>query len=211
MPEHQTTKHETVMDVTAERLARVYADAFWKAASKQAEPAAALDELRAVVTDVLDTYPAFDAVLASALVDQSEKVRLLDRVFGSRLSPTALNFLKVLSAHNRLELLRLVVKETQVLLRDHLGQVEVDVRVASEMDVALAAEVLERIRSHSAREPILRITVDPELVGGIIIKVGDRVYDGSLKTRFEMARRSIIERASQLIEADPGHFIQTAG
>ena len=64
------------MDVTAERLARVYAEAFWKAVLKQADPAAAYEELRAVVTDVLDQYPAFDAVLASALVDQSEKERL---------------------------------------------------------------------------------------------------------------------------------------
>jgi len=210
MPEHQPTKHETVMDVTAERLARVYAEAFWNAASKQADPAAALDELRAVVSDVLDKYPAFDAVLASALVDASEKVRLIDRVFGKQLSATSLNFLKVLSAHHRLELLRLVVKETQVLLRDHFGQVEVDVRVASEMDATLGAEVLERIRKHASREPILRITVDPELVGGIVIKVGDRVYDGSLRTRFEMARRSIIERASELIEAHPEHFIHAA-
>jgi len=198
------------MDVTAERLARVYAEAFWNAASKQADPAAALDELRAVVSDVLDKYPAFDAVLASALVDASEKVRLIDRVFGKQLSATSLNFLKVLSAHHRLELLRLVVKETQVLLRDHFGQVEVDVRVASEMDATLGAEVLERIRKHASREPILRITVDPELVGGIVIKVGDRVYDGSLRTRFEMARRSIIERASELIEAHPEHFIHAA-
>jgi F-type H+-transporting ATPase subunit delta len=211
MTEHQTTKHETVMDVTAERLARVYAGAFWNAVRTQADPAAALEELRAVVKDVLDKYPAFDAVFASALVDQSEKERLIDRVFGKHLSATPLNFLKVLSAHNRLELLRLVVKETQLLLQDHLGQVEVDVRVAAPMDDALRAEVLDQIRKHSAREPILRITVDPELVGGIVIKVGDRVYDGSLKTRFEMARRSIIERASELIEAHPEHFIQTAG
>lgn len=211
MPDAQSAKHETVMDVTAERLARVYAQAFWAAALKQADPAAAVDELRAVVTEALDKFPGFDAILASALVDQQGKEQLIDRVFGQRLSPTVLNFLKVLSAHDRLGILRIVVKETQHSLHEHLGQVEVDVRVAAPLDETLRAELIERLRKHGSREPILRMTVDPLIIGGIIIKVGDRVYDGSLRTRFEMARRSIIERASEMIETKPELFIQTAG
>src|SRR3972149_5697697 len=142
MPDAQSAKHETVMDVTAERLARVYAQAFWAAAAKQADPAAAVDELRAVVTEALDKFPGFDAILASALVDQQGKEQLIDRGFGQRLSPTVLNFLKVLSAHDRLGILRIVVKETQHSLHEHLGQVEVDVRVAAPLGEKLRAEVI---------------------------------------------------------------------
>ena len=61
------------MDVTAERLARVYAQAFWGAALKQADPAAAVDELRNVVTEALDKFPGFEAILGSALVDPEQK------------------------------------------------------------------------------------------------------------------------------------------
>jgi F-type H+-transporting ATPase subunit delta len=199
------------MDVTAERLAHVYAEAFWGAALKQADPSAAVDELRSVVTEALDKFPGFETILASALVDPEAKAGLIDRVFGKRLSPTVLNFLKVLSGHDRLGLLRLVVKESKHFLRDHLGQVDVDVRVAAPLDDTLRGELLERLRTHGPREPILHVTVDPEIVGGIIIKVGDRVYDGSLRTRFEMAKRAIISRASDLIETKPELFIQAAG
>ncbi len=121
-----------------------------------------------------------------------------------------LNFLKVLSQHNRLDLLRLVVKESRQFLQKHLGQADVDIRVAAPLDEKLESELIERLRKHSSLVPILRVTVDPEIVGGIIIKIGDRVYDGSLRTRFEMAKRSIIERASELIETKPDLFIQTA-
>lgn len=212
MSDQKSTDHETVMDVTAERLARVYARAFWGTALKQADPAAAVDELRSVVTEAIDKFPAFDTVLCSALVAQEEKVKVIDRVFGKRLSPLVLNFLKVLSAHDRLGLLKLVVKETRHSLRDHLGQVDVGVWVAAPLDDKLRGELMERLRQHGGpKEPILHITVDPDIVGGIIIRVGDRVYDGSLRTRFEMAKRSIIERASSLIETKPELFIQAAG
>jgi len=204
----ESAKHETVMDVTAERLARVYAQAFWGAALKQTDPVAAVDELRSVVTEALDKFPGFETILGSALVDPEGKKQLLDRVFGKQLSPTVLNFLKVLSAHDRLALLRLVVKESKGFVREHLGQVEVDVRVAAPLSDSLESDLMERLRKRAGtKEPILKITVDPEIVGGIIVKVGDRVYDGSLRTRFEMAKRAIIERASDLIETKPDLFM----
>jgi len=202
-------KHEMVVDVTAERLAHVYAQAFWSVALKQPDPSAAVEELRSVVTEALDKFPGFETILSSALVDQEDKKKLIDRVFGTQLSPTVLNYLKVLSGHDRLGLLRLVVKETKQFLRDHLGQVDVDVRVAAPLDETLTGELLARLRKHGTKEPVLRMIIDPDIVGGIIIKIGDRVYDGSLRTRFEMARRAIVERASDLIATKPELFIQT--
>jgi F-type H+-transporting ATPase subunit delta len=206
----ETAKHESVMDVTAERLAHVYAQAFWGAALKRPDPSAAVDELKSVVSDVLDVHPGFELILESALVSQEEKVKLIDRVFGQRLSAIVLNFLKVLSQHNRLDLLRLVVKESRQFLQKHLGQADVYIRVAAPMDAKLESDLIERLRKHSTLTPLLRVTVDPDIVGGIIIKIGDRVYDGSLRTRFEMAKRSIIERASEMIETKPDLFIQAA-
>jgi F-type H+-transporting ATPase subunit delta len=206
----EAANHESVMDVTAERLAHVYAQAFWGAALKQADPSAAVDELKSVVSDALDAYPGFESILESALVSQEEKVKLIDRVFDQQLSAVVLNFLKVLSQHNRLNLLRLVVKESRQFLQTHLGQADVFIRVAAPMDAKLESDLIERLRKHSSLTPLLRVTVDPEIVGGIIIKIGDRVYDGSLRTRFEMAKRSIIERASEMIETKPDLFIQAA-
>jgi F-type H+-transporting ATPase subunit delta len=210
MTEREKPKHDTVMDVTAERLARVYAQAFWGVATKQADVAATVAELRAVVTDVLDKYPAFETMLGSALVDQSEKERILDRLFAKSLSAPVLNFLKVLLTHNRLEILRLVAKELTGLEREYLGQVEVEIRVADPLDPVILGELQDALRRRLQKEPILKVTVDPDVVGGIIVKIGDTVYDGSLKRRFEMARKSIIARATDLIQTSRDQFISTA-
>jgi F-type H+-transporting ATPase subunit delta len=210
MTEREKPKHDTVMDVTAERLARVYAQAFWGVAVKQTDVAATVSELRAVVTDVLDKYPALETMLGSALVDQSEKERILDRLFANSLSAPVLNFLKVLLAHNRLEILRLVAKEIAGLEREHLGQAEVEIRVADPLDPVILGELHDALRRRLQKEPILKVTVDPDVVGGIIVKIGDTVYDGSLKRRFEMARKSIIARATDMIQTNRDQFINAA-
>lgn len=210
MADSEKPKHDTVMDVTAESLARVYAQAFWNVAVKQADVSALVSELQAVVTEVLDKHPALETTLGSALVEQTDKERILDRLFANKLSPTVVNFLKVLSAHDRLGILRLVAKAVAKQQREYLNQAEVEIRVADPLDATIEAELKEALRRRLQKEPIMQIAIDPDVVGGIIIKIGDRVYDGSLKRRFEMARRAIIARATDMIETNREKFISSA-
>ena len=58
------------------------------------------------------------------------------------------------------------------------------------------------------REPVLHVKVDPSLIAGIVIRVGDRVYDSSVNTQFNLARKAMIERAVDLIETQPEKFLQ---
>src|SRR5262245_21321488 len=171
MADSEKPKHDTVMDVTAESLARVYAQAFWNVAVKQADVSGTVAELQAVVTEVLDKHPALETTLGSALVDQADKERILDRLFANKLSPTVLNFLKVLSAHDRLGILRLVAKEITKQQREYLNQAEVEIRVADPLDATIEAELKEALRRRLQKEPIMQITIDPDVVGGIIVKI----------------------------------------
>ena len=77
-------------------------------ASGQALPnaVALVDELNSVVDDVLERFPKLEQTLKSSLVAAEQKEQLLGRVFGSKASKEVLNFLKVLSRHGRLGLLR---------------------------------------------------------------------------------------------------------
>src|SRR5688572_29471968 len=104
--DREKPKHETVMDVTAERISRVYAMAFMEVAQKTGNPAAVVEEVESLVTDVLDRFPRLEGTLRSALVKPEEKEQMLDRLFAKRASREVVNFLKVLSRHSRLELLR---------------------------------------------------------------------------------------------------------
>jgi F0F1-type ATP synthase delta subunit len=119
-PERKQSPDDTVMDVTAEQVARVYAQAFIDAAAKAADMADLVEQMAGLV-DVLDRSPRLGEVFKSALISQEEKESTIDRVFGKRVSPVVLNFLKVLGRHGRLELLRPIARLVVKLDRERRG------------------------------------------------------------------------------------------
>src|SRR5262245_21151158 len=101
-PDNKTSEP---INVGAQQVATIYAKALLGASERAGETDSLLAEFDAVVGDVLKKFPALATVLGSALIKHKEKLGILDRVFGSRLSPMLLNFFKVLSNHGRLDLL----------------------------------------------------------------------------------------------------------
>jgi F-type H+-transporting ATPase subunit delta len=200
-------KHETVMHVTAERIARVYATAFLEVAVKSPNAAALVEEVDSLLTDVLDHFPRLEETLRSALVSHEQKEQLLDRVLGQRASTELLNFLKVLSKHGRLNLLRPIARTLKKLHAERSGQREVELRVAIALDEAVRREIHEALRKKLNAEPVMRVVVDPSLLAGMVIRVGDRVYDSSIHTQLEHARRHMIDFAVEKIETEPERFV----
>jgi F-type H+-transporting ATPase subunit delta len=205
--EREKPKHENVMDVTAERIARVYATAFMEVAAKTGNSAGLVEEVDSLVTEVLDRFPKLEETLHSALVQPEEKEQMLDRLFAKRASIPVVNFLKVLSRHGRLELLRPIARTLKQLHAERSGRKEVELRVAIPLDDAVRGEVEAALRKKLRAEPVVRVVVDPSLLAGMIIRVGDRVYDSSINTQLEHARRQMIDRAVEKIETQPERFV----
>jgi F-type H+-transporting ATPase subunit delta len=205
--DREKPKHDTVMDVTAERISRVYAGAFLEVAAKTGSASSLVAEVDSLVTEVLDPFPRLEETLRSALVQPEEKEQLLDRIFGKRASKEVVNFLKVLSRHGRLELLRPIARTLKQLHAERTGQKEVELRVAIPLDDAVRREIENTLRKTLRAEPVIRVVVDPSLLAGMIIRVGDRVYDSSVNTQLEHARRQMIDRAVEKIETQPERFV----
>jgi F-type H+-transporting ATPase subunit delta len=199
--------HDTVMDVTEERIARVYAVALIEVATKQSNAAELIDEVQGLV-GVLDRLPTLEETFGSMLISPEEKEQLIDRAFGSRMSPTVVNFLKVLSRHGRLGLLRSISSIVKKMHKERSGIAEVEVRVATELDDALRQEISGRIERALNKRPELHVTLDPSLIAGIWVRVGDRVFDGSIRTQLEHARRHMIDLATEKIETQPERFVK---
>jgi F-type H+-transporting ATPase subunit delta len=209
--QREKPRHDTVMDVMEEQIARVYAQAFLGAVAKHANVADYVDEISAIVRDVLDPFPNLEDLLRSALLAHEHKEQILDRVFGPLVATDMLHFLKVLSRHDRLGLLRQVARLVGKLYSQQCGQATVELRVASEIDDALRNEIRDLLQKKLGKEPMLNVVVDPSLIAGMVVRVGDRVYDGSVYTQLNNARKAMIARAADLIEAGPERFLQTAG
>mgnify|MGYP001195919108 CR=1 FL=1 len=175
------------------------------------DDATKLGQRLAFVVDVLERFPRLNDVLRSEFIANEVKQGLVDRVLGGRASVEVVNFLKVLSAHGRLGLLRPIARILKTLYAKQQGRTDVEVRVARELDDALRREIHDQLRKMLGSEPVVRAIVDPSLIAGVVVKVGDRVYDGSLETQFNLARRSMIHRAIDVIQARPDLFFDAAG
>jgi F-type H+-transporting ATPase subunit delta len=208
--ERDILTHDTVMDVTEERIARVYATAFMEVAAKTMDATSLVDEVGSLVQDVLGRFPRLEETLRSALVSSEDKEKSVDRILSGRASALVLNFVKVLARHDRLELLRLIASILKKLDAERRGLTDVEVRVATPIDAALQTEIQNRLRKSLGGEPVLHIQVDPSLIAGMVIRVGDRVYDGSVNTQLENARRAMIDRITETIETSPDRFMAAA-
>lgn len=191
------------LDVTAEQIARTYAQGFLNASGSDA---VAVEDLEAVSTEVLDAHPEFAEAMRSAFVDHEVRVGMIDRVLGGRVTSTVVNLMKVLSAHGRMELADEVARQARLLLDKQQGREAVLVRLAHAADDATLAEIEKTIRAIAGVEPVISVEIDPDLVGGLEIRVGDTVFDGTVRTAFAKAHKEIVEETVNAIENRPERF-----
>lgn len=201
--------HDTVFDVDAERLARVYAQAGLDAAGELPAQEAVLSDLESIDQDVLRPNPQFADVLASGLISEEEKIGMLDRVFGGRVNPTTLNLLKVMARHGRLGLIRDVARAAKKLWQTRSGRIPVELETAAPLEPALEREILGAFAGVLGSDPLVTSRVDSDLLGGFVLRVGDRVYDGSVRTQLERTRHAMVNRAVEAIQRHPEQFFST--
>lgn len=198
------TSDESVIDVTEEQIARTYALGFLGAAGSETE--SLVSDLVAIRDEVLVAHSKFGEMLGSAFLDHDQRVSILDRVLGGRVPSTVLSFLKVLSQHERIGILNTVIKQVETIFNQENNRVDVLVRLAHETEPHVLAEIEQTVRTKMGVEPILRVEIDPELVGGFEMRVGDTVYDGSVRTAFKKAHQTIVNQTIEAIETQPERF-----
>jgi F-type H+-transporting ATPase subunit delta len=198
------------INVGAQQVAAVYAKAFLGAAEKAGQTDALVEELSSVGS-VLAEFPRLEAVFASALIDQDEKIEILDRVFGGKLSSMTLDFLRVLARHGRLEIVRAVDEQARKLHDALRGRVRVEVRTATPLDGHLAQRVEGSLRKLLGGQPYVDPAVDPELIGGVVLRVGDTVYDGSIARQLSQLREQMITRSIHEIQSRRDRFRHPGG
>jgi F-type H+-transporting ATPase subunit delta len=145
------------------------------------DPAAALEGLNSFAGAMTEAHD-LELILLSPSVSPKTKRVVIEKIAGDLgVHRLVRNFLLVLNAHRRMGLLREAARQAGVLLDERLGFVRADVFAAAEMnpsDKTLIAGKLARITDKQVK---LRITIDPDLIGGIMARVGSTVYDGSVR------------------------------
>jgi F-type H+-transporting ATPase subunit delta len=192
-------------EVGVEHIAGVYAEAFLGAAKAAGRSEELLAEFDAVA-DALGAFPELGQILASSLVSHEEKVGIIDRTFGTQASPEMVNFLKVVSRHGRLDCLQPIHGETHRLYERAQGCVRVLVTTATALEQSASDRIIDDLRNMIDGKPILQQLVDPSLIGGVVVRVGDTVFDGSVATQLENVRQQMIDRSAHEIQSRRDRF-----
>lgn len=203
------SRKNAAADSGRQHLGAVYGKALLGAAEKLGQTEAVLAEFESLVTDVLDRLPQLEAFLSSPRVAHEEKLALLDRTFKGKMSPVMLNFLKVVSNHGRLDSLRAILRASQKLYNQMRNRVEVLVETAAPINNQVQGAISSRLTQLLGRQVVLSTDVNPDLLGGLVVRIGDTVYDGSLAGRLNQMRTVTLEHTTQAIRQAADRFALT--
>jgi F-type H+-transporting ATPase subunit delta len=206
----QTRVSSVLEDPSAKAVARVYARSFLDAAGVASVPTS-LEEFASFVDDVLATNPQFATLLQLQIVTRDEKIGIIDRVVAPLGSDLFANFLRVLARHDRLELLPLILDEANREHETRTGKKRVQVRSATPVSTKALDAIRQRLVAVFPFEPIIESETDSSLLGGLVIQVGNTVYDSSLRTRLKQLRGRLRERSRYEIQSGRDRFSHPEG
>jgi len=191
----------TVLDDETARAADRYARALLEALPDDARAEAAADELEAVVA-LLGRLDGAEDLLACSLIGKQE--RLVQRVFGGRVSEPVEAFLHALARRGRLGLLRAATGRFRGSLHRRQGKVEATVVTAVELDAPVRQRVAAALSETLAAPVVLKTEVEESLLGGLLVRVGERVYDASIGGELRRLKDSLSRRVRETGSAPRG-------
>lgn len=144
------------------------------------------------VADLLRREPRVRAFLETPRVTTEDRKRAVRAAFESEVPEQFLRFLLVVIEKRRQTLLREIAEEYGLLVDELRGRVRAHVTVAREAEAPLQQEIVRTLEKHLGRTVVASFDVDPALVGGMVVRVGDRLYDGSLRRRIVGLRRRML-------------------
>lgn len=211
MTEPLKTRPDHVLeDPGAKAVSGMYARSYLSAAGDAGIDGAA-EELISFTDEFLAGNPDFRGVLVSDALGRDDKLALVDRALAPACSEFFANFLKVLIRHGRESLIEQIRAEVAVVQEELNGQQRVQIRSAKPLSDASRQKTVEQLKSKLGFEPILIESVDESLIGGLVIQVGDTVYDSSLRTRIKTLAGRLTERTLNEIQSGRDRFSHPEG
>jgi F-type H+-transporting ATPase subunit delta len=177
-------------------IARAYAQAYVELASEAGAVERSLNDLLRIREDLQSDNGLFQA-LSNPVFTREERVRVLDVVlprWGA--DGITANFLRLLLERDRFALVVEVIGSAEELVNEALGRVRVQVATSEPMSPGLEAEIRQTFEKVTGKTVLLETTRDPSLIGGLVARVGSRVYDASLKRRLEDIKNRLLHAQS---------------
>jgi F-type H+-transporting ATPase subunit delta len=182
------------VNIGQDRIGTIYARAFLGMAENAGKAEPLVQELNDLLQQVIEPHPELDRTLSSPRINVAEKRQLVDRILGGRVSDELVRFLYVVAEHGRMNCLREIRHAVWDQFQASRGTVRVQVTTAEPIANQLRDNIRETLAQKLGRNVELSVHVDPELVGGLMVRVGDTVFDGSIANQLRQLRVAAVER-----------------
>lgn len=170
-------------------IAERYAEAFLAYVRQGAGMDRAIRDLQAL-RDLFRENPDFETFLMSPQISLSEKTGVVDTILGDRFSDDLKHFLKLLLVKYRMNYLPDVFDYVRTKYA-HGDTVEAVLKTTYPLDMDVLQNIKNKLESKVGKKLNLYIDLDPDLLGGIYVRIGNKVFDGSIRKRLEDLRAQL--------------------
>lgn len=173
-------------------VSRVYAQALLELAQAGGSVDDVAQEAGELLS-MLSREPDLNKLLSSRALNASQRSALVEKLFKGKVSDVFYRFLQVVNRKDRLGSLEGIIGTYGLLVAEAKGELDVDVFVAQALTDEAGRGVAESIGQAVGKRIHLHQHIDPELIGGLKVRVGDRLIDGSVATQLKIMKRKLVE------------------
>ena len=166
-------------------IARNYAEALFAAGDR-------FGDVLDAVAGAIQADERIAATLESPRVSKTAKAKILERALKGEAPQEFVRFLDAVVRRGRQALLGEIAQQYHVLLDQKLNRVHGGVTLAGEADARTQQQVVERLTKALGREVRAYFRSDPRILGGVVVRVGDRILDGSVRRRLTALQRRML-------------------
>ena len=197
------------MAAQTDTLARIYARSLFELCNE----AGGRDKIMEVaheleqIGELVRSDASLRNYLESPVIDTARRALGLKTIFADRVTDLVLRFLLVLNNNGRISRIETIHAAFDELVQEAWGRIEVDVWTATPLDSAGTDMLSSRLHKILHKEPVLHTWMDPTLIGGIRIRIGDSLIDGSVAARLKQFEKSLRTQGNHTISAGPDKFM----
>ena len=176
-----------------ESVARRYAAALFAQAREKDAIVSVRDDMK-LALDTVQSTPTFVALLDQPLVTEQRKKEALAMALGGKVQPLTLNLLNLLVDKRRAGVLPQVYEEYERLVRSFQNIALATAVTAVPLDTAQQAALERSLEARTGKDIELKTEVDPAVMGGVLVRIGDTVLDGTVRGKLERLREQLLAR-----------------
>jgi F-type H+-transporting ATPase subunit delta len=195
-------------NVDRQQIAAIYAKALLGATEEAGSTETVVEELWSFVHDVLPRFPHIREALGTPRINAEEKVGMIERIFTGRAHEDLVTFLKVVAEHGRLDCIREIAEAARKRLNGLRHRIEVTVTTVSELNDAQIAQIKGKLEAALKSSIDLTTKTEPDMIGGLVVRIGDTLYDGSIANQLDRLRGVTLDHTYTQLRQSIDQFAQ---